>query len=210
MIFFFSLSLGERTSQKSPRSEHGSFFFLGLFLGSLFVLTEINNSFLTGSDKLQLAMLCSGSSSFFIRTVHITWLIRLTIVKFCVRKLQVFLWDICILNLELLLSSTNNLYFFFSKSSRPPQIAVDTAAVAGSDVPSGLKTSCWELLLYVLFWCVILTVILLRPKGIRCSRGGNIICHILFEIHCCAFLGVARGFSFRQIIVCGWFNLWCD
>lgn len=65
MIFFFFQSL-------RARSEQGNFCLLGLFAGSLFVLTQVNNRFLTEGDKLQLIMFCSGNSSFFSRTVHIT------------------------------------------------------------------------------------------------------------------------------------------
>lgn len=116
LFFFFSLNL-------RVRSEQGNFCPLGLFSGASFVLTRVDNRVLTADDKLWLIMLWSGSSSFSMDTVHIAWLIYLTVGNFCVKKTD-FQWEIYILNLEFL-----PLRVYFSS----PQIAVDMAAAAGSD-----------------------------------------------------------------------------
>lgn len=60
-------------------------------------------------------------------TLHISWLICVTVGNFCVKKSSVFSMRNLHTNLEFLPLAT-----FFSKSSHSPQVAVDMAAVAGS------------------------------------------------------------------------------
>lgn len=87
-FFFFSLNL-------RVRSEQGNFCLLGLFSGSSFVLTQVDNRVLTADEKLQLIVFCSGSNSFFLDTARFlvdlshSWeLLSEEIINFSMRNLH--------------------------------------------------------------------------------------------------------------------------
>lgn len=117
-----------------------------------------------------------------------------------------------ILHLELLHIPPITFIFLFqifsssSDSCRSLQLPLlATMVLILKSILSGLKSSCWELLVSVSSRSVIFTVILLVSKGTRHLRGGNIVCHILSEIYCCGFLLVGDT-SFRHVItslICG-------
>lgn len=116
------------------RWEQGNFCLLGLFSGSSFVLTQVDNRVLTADEELQLFMLCSGSNSFFLDTACFlvdpshSWELLCEEINFSMRNLHTKSWVLTI----------KSLYFSFPNFLR---WLLDMAAVAGSN---GFDWSlCW-------------------------------------------------------------------
>lgn len=145
--------------------------------------------------------LCCATAILSSWTLHVSWLIYLTVGNFCVKKSSIFQWEICILNLEFLpLRVFIYLLQIFSDGCRHGCCCWQQWFWLRCML-SDLKTCCWELLVNVLLQSVIFRVILLLSKGT--SHWS-----ILFWTPVLCFSPCCQRYFFQACHDVP--NLWCD
>lgn len=138
-------------------------------------------------------------------TLHVSWLICLTVGNFCLKKSSIFQWEICILNLEFLpLRAIIFLFQIFSDGCRHGCCCWQQWFWL-KFMLSDWKTYCWELLVNVLLQSLIFRVKLLLSKGTSHWRGG---CCILFWNLVLCFSPCCQRYFFQACHDVP--NSWCD
>lgn len=140
-------------------------------------------------------------------TLHISWLIYLTVGNFCMKKSSIFQWEIYIPNLEFL-PLTVFIFLFqisFSSDSCRHGCCCWQWWFWLKSVLSDWKTCCWELLVNVLLQSVIFRIILLLSKESSHLKGG--CCTLFWKLLLC-FSTCCQRYFFQACH--GVPNSWCD